>query len=204
MKEIQTAKCDTNPVMNRIHIEPAVKADAYLIGQTIVEAIGIELAEDFAGGRTVDDVVRLFAILAAREDSQYSYRNSLKAVDDDGNPMGFIVGYDGAMLQGLRVAFFEEVKRILGKDMEGKMDDETSPDEFYLDSLAVFPLYRGRGVAKALIEAMCRRAEKVGKPVGLLCDKGNVNARRLYDSLGFRLKGERKFAGEPMDHLQKG
>lgn len=181
-------------------IVEATKDDAALIGRVVVEAIGPELAADFAGENPVSSVTELFAALVAREDSQYSYRNALKAINDEDRPMGFIVAYDGARLHELRRAFFEEVKIRLGYDMEGNMPDETDPSEFYLDSLAVFPEFRGQGIASALIRAIADRATK---PLGLLCDKTNTRARRLYDSLGFRYVGDRPFAGELMHHLVK-
>lgn len=185
-----------------MEIVKAEKGDAPLIGEVVVTAIGEELAQELAGGKSVADVVRMFSNLAAREDSQYSYVNTLKAVDDDGRAMGFVVGYDGADLHRLRMAFFAEAREVLGREMDSSMGDECTPDEFYLDSLTVFPQYRGRGVARALIAAMGRRAEANGKPLGLLCDKSNSRARRLYDSLGFRQVGESMFAWELMDHLQ--
>ncbi len=183
-------------------IVSAVKEDALLIGEVVVTAIGEDVAVNFASDRSISDVRRLFSNLAAREDSQYSYLNTLKAVDDDGKPMGFVVAYDGARLNDLRKAFFEEAREVLGRDMEGQVADECEPGEYYLDSLAVFPLYRGRGVAHALISAMAERAAETGKRLGLLCDKHNVKARSLYDSVGFRPVGETPFAGEMMDHLQ--
>ncbi len=179
-------------------------ADAPLIGRVVVEAIGEDISAAFAEGKGIDAVVQLFAGLAAREDSQYSYLNTLKAVDDDGEAMGFAVGYDGAELHRLRRAFYSEVKRVLGKDMEGKMGDECQPGEYYLDSLAVFPQYRGRGIARELIKAMAERASLSGKPLGLLCKKTNIRARSLYDCSGFIQVGEAPFAGEIMDHLQLG
>lgn len=184
-------------------IVSATKDDAPLIGRVIVDAVGEELAESLAGGHTVDDVVRLFATVAAREDSQYSYRNALKAVDDEGTPMGFIVGYDGARLHELRPAFFEEARSIIGLEVKGPISDECEPSEFYLDSLAVFPAYRGRGIARALINSMSERAASFGKPTGLLCAKYNHRARSLYEKLGFLKVGESYFAGELMDHMQK-
>lgn len=180
----------------------ADKSDARMIGEAVVEAIGDNLANAFAGDKSVEDVKCMFATLAAREDSQYSYLNTLKAIDNNGNPMGFIVAYDGAILHKLRRAFFEEVRNALNRDMEGEMADECTGDEYYLDSLAVLPQYRGQGIARALIEAMSKRAANSGKPLGLLCDKTNSNARRLYDKLGFRKVGETTFAWELMDHLQ--
>lgn len=176
--------------------------DAQLIGRVVVTALGEELVNELAGAKTADDVTRMFATLAARDDSQYSWRNTLKAIDDNGEPMGYVVGYDGAKLHHLRKAFFAEARRVLDREMEGTMDDECQPDEFYLDSLAVFPAYRGRGVARSLITAIATRAADCGKPLGLLCDKTNTRARALYDSLGFKQVGETHFAWELMDHLQ--
>jgi len=187
-------------------IIPSLPHHARIIGKGITMAIGDELAERLgAPEHSSADVETLFASLAARTDTQYSYMNSFSAVDDSGEVMGILVCYDGARLIGLRRVFFSEAARQIGLKTEGDVDDlpvETSPDEFYLDSLAVMPEYRGRGVATALIEAAGVRARECGKPLGLLVDKTNSRARRLYDSLGFKQVGERFFAGELMDHLQ--
>lgn len=102
----------------------AEKADAREIGQVVVTAVGEEISAAFAEGKGIEAVITLFANLAAREDSQYSYLYTLKAVDDNGRAMGYVVGYDGALLHRLREAFYTEVKAVLGKDMEGKMGDE--------------------------------------------------------------------------------
>lgn len=177
-------------------------SDAPMIGETVVMAVGDEITERFAHPRPKEDVLKLFIHLAARNDSQYSYLNTLKALSDDGKPMGFIIGYDGEKLPLLRKAFFEEVRTALGREMEGTIPDECSPDEFYLDSLAVFPEYRGAGVARSLISVMSERAAGYGKPLGLLCDKENTRARRLYESLGFIKVGETPFADEMMNHMQ--
>ena len=174
------------------------------IGRAVTIAIGNDLAADLAGpDHTVEDVEALFSSLARREDSQYSYRNSLVAVDSDNNVMGVIVSYDGARLHRLRKAFMSEAETAIGLRFDGEPDDETDPDEYYLDSLAVFPPYRGKGIARQLIEAASLRAAAAGKPLGLLVSKTNPNARRLYDSLGFRPCGDRPFAGELMTHLRK-
>lgn len=187
-----------------IQIVRAGKEDAGMIGEAVVAALGPELAGELAGDKEIADVVNLFAVLAAREDSQYSYVNTLKAIDDSGRAMGFSVAYDGARLHEMRLPFYAEAKRILGRDLNGAMGEECTPAEFYLDSLAVFPAFRGMGVARALIEATAMRAAGSGKPLGLLCDKSNSRARRLYDSLGFHRVGETYFAGELMDHMQRG
>ncbi len=115
-------------------IQPATKAHAPLIAKAVMMAVGDEICADFAApDHTVDDVERLFTHLAELDDSQYSYRNTLVAVTPDGEVAGVCVAYDGAMLHPMRQHFFNAAKSFLGRDMEG-MSDETSADEFYLDT----------------------------------------------------------------------
>ena len=149
--------------------------DAPWIGKVVTMAIGAELAQELAGAEhSVTDVERMFASLAARDDSQYSYRNVLVAVDDADNVLGVVVAYDGARLRTLRLAFMEEAKEAIGLVFDREPDDETGPEEFYLDSLGVFPQYRGEGIARRLIEAAAARAHAARNERGnRAADKGN-------------------------------
>ena len=82
------------------------------------------------------------------------------------------------------------------------MDDETQAGELYLDSLAVLPEYRYRGIAKLLIRATKERANSMGLPcVGLLVDKANTSGEALYSSVGFRYVNDNQWGGHPMKHL---
>lgn len=82
------------------------------------------------------------------------------------------------------------------------MDDETQAGEVYLDSLAVMPDHRGKGIATSLLRAMIEKAAKEGHPaVGLLVDKGNPNAERLYLHVGFEYANDSSWGGHPMRHL---
>lgn len=188
-------------------IENATPDEASLIADAIIEAIGPELTAHLAGDtHTAKDVHDLFARLAARDDSQYSYRNSRIARDEDGEPMGICVSYDGADLKRLRRPFFAEANATFGWGMTDEeveaLPGETEPDEFYLDTLMTLPAYRGHGVGEALIRDAGRKAASSGKPLGLLCDTDNHRARRLYDRIGFKDRGVRPFAGHMMNHLQ--
>lgn len=165
-------------------------------------AVGDEICDAFAApDHTLADVERLFTHLALLDDSQYSYRNALVAVNDDGEVAGVCIGYDGARLHELRLRFFEAAKIFLNRDMEG-MADETSSDEFYLDTLAVLPHHRGKGIGSALLKASIEMAKKIGKPAGLLVDKTNPKAEALYRSLGFVHVDDRPFAGVLMSHMK--
>lgn len=189
-----------------MNIYTASPDDAPLIAEAILEAIGDELTDNLAGeSHSREDVKALFTRLAEREDTQYSYRNTRIAEDEAGRPMGVCVSYNGADNFALRVPFFEEAVKTLGWDIDlDRLDEipgETSEGEFYLDTLMTLPEYRGRGVAKALIEDAYLKAKNEGLPLALLCDTGNQPARRLYDAVGFREAGTRPFAGHLMNRL---
>lgn len=190
---------------NLFCIRAARREDAAAIARGVVMALHEDIALAFAGSRERLPLVdRLFAGLAARDDSQYSYRNSLVAEDASGRVAGIIVAYDGSRLHELREAFVAEANALLGtRFVNAEMDNETSGDEVYLDSLAVFPGFRGHRLGARLIEAAAQLHSGAGKPLGLLCEQGYDHLYRLYTSLGFRNVGMRPFAGTMMHHLQR-
>lgn len=190
--------------MDSISIRPATAADAPFIARAIIMAIGEEIAMRFAETAERRPLVdRLFTELAERDDSQYSYLNSHVAATADGHVAGIVVAYDGARLRELRRAFTAKAAEILGLDIDPEtMADETTPDEVYLDSLAVFPEYRGRGIAHSLIQCAAEKAHALGKPLGLLCEPENRPAETLYKSLGFKTIGQLPFAGVMMNHMR--
>lgn len=61
--------------------------------------------------------------------------------------------------------------------------------EGYIDNIAVFPQYRGRGVASGIINALAERAEVF---LTLEVRESNLPARRLYASLHFQEAGRRR------------
>lgn len=142
----------------------------------------------------------VFKELAARTDAQYSYCNALIA-EVDGVPAGAIVGYDGGRLYELREPLKALIKERQGRELD--VEDETAPGEFYLDSLAVLPQFRGCGVGRALLNAAAERAFSMGfERVGLIVDFDNPRAEKLYVSLGFRRVNATKFLGLDMWHMQ--
>ncbi len=190
--------------MTDITISPARPEHAPYIAQAVLMAVGEEIELSLAGGEDRRHLaLEAFTELAARTDSQYSYLNTLVATDAEGRVAGVLVSYDGARLLELRRSFFEVAARVLGLHFDDSLEAETDPGEIYLDSLAVFPGYRGKGLAGRLIEAAAERHAGSGKPLGLLVDVPNTGAYRLYTRLGFGKAGERPFAGVMMDHLQR-
>lgn len=185
-------------------VKEASKKDANVIAEGIMSAIGEEICTDLGGGKErLGDVKRLFSELAEQECSQYSYLNSLVAVDEDDRIAGVIVAYDGELLHSLRMTFVEKYNEIFNAEMkESELDDETTPDEIYIDTLMVRPEYRRQGVGALLIGGVIKKFAYSGKPIGLLVDYTNPNARKLYAKVGFEGLGTRKFCGVDMEHMQ--
>ena len=193
-------------MIEKILIRKGVKEDAPFIGKTITEAMGHELCVGLAEGEeNLPNVVKLFTDLAATETAQYSYKNTLIAVDKEDKRIGAIIGYDGAGLREMRKDFISKANELLGWNVTMEEADtwetETNSNEIYLDSLYVIPEYRNRGIASSLIKAAMEKYINIGKPFGLLVEPHNTKAHKLYKDLGFKEDGVNNFCGEPMIHL---
>ena len=180
------------------------------IARLIMTAMTDECCQNIAGEKhNIDDFHKMMLELVRMDDSQYSWRNAFVAVDEkatDGDidkaPVaGAIVGYDGKDLHRLRLRFQEAAKKHLEMDYS-QMDDETEAGEFYLDSLAIYPEYRRRGIARQLLQRASEYAASLNLPAALLVDKGNPNAERLYRSVGFEYCNDAMWGGHEMRHLR--
>lgn len=191
-----------------IHIEQARPSDASQIAPMIMEAMNLECCQWFAGPHhTLADFEQMMVRLVQMKESQYSYRNTLVAVDEaapSGQRIlaGICVSYDGAMLRSLRRAFIAEAKAAFGIDYSD-MADETASGELYADSLCVLHDYRGQGIASQLLNKTVEKGRAMGLPTGLLVDDGNPKAERLYTRLGFRVVGIDTWGGHSMKRMQK-
>ena len=182
--------------MNDIKIRPASVNDAPVIAQAFVMAVGEETVVRYCGA----DYLKALEAAASAEDTQYSYRNALVA-ELDGVPAGAVVGYDGALLESLRAATLSVIKEF--NPSVSVADDETQAGEFYIDSISVFPQFRGHGIGKRLLMAMTGKGLALGcSKVGLMVDFKNSEASSLYSSCGFQPVGEKLFFGHKMRHMQ--
>lgn len=181
----------------------ADKSQAAEIASLIMLAMNHDCCRYFVGEhRTLDDFRQIMTSLVRSDRSQYSYLNTLTAVDGRGKLCGICVCYDGGQLHFLREAFVKAMREKCGRDFRD-LDDETSAGELYIDSLAVREDERGKGIATMLLKAAVDRARKENFPAaGLLVDKGNPRAERLYSKLGFEYINDATWGGHPMRHLQ--
>ncbi|MCR5078035.1 MAG: GNAT family N-acetyltransferase [Prevotella sp.] len=185
-----------------ITIEQARKEQAAEIARLIMEAMNHECCQWFAGPEhTLDDFHRLMTSLVRRDDSQYSYRNTLAAITEEGQVAGICVSYDGALLHQLRLPFITGALSAFGCDYSA-MPDETQAGELYIDSLCVSKPFRNQGIATRLLQATIEKGRQMGLPAGLLVDTGNPRAEQLYLHMGFTYVDDNEWGGHKMKHLQ--
>jgi ribosomal protein S18 acetylase RimI-like enzyme len=68
---------------------------------------------------------------------------------------------------------------------------EERPEAVFLALIEIRPAYQDQGIGTAVIREVMADAHRRGLPVELHILKANVEARRLYERLGFRLTEER-------------
>ena len=115
-------KLNLNIRIMNITIREAEPRDAKQIARIITMAFHPDLCENMSGGNGTDVIFDLMQRLALREDSQYSYRNTL-VCEVDGNVAGGACGYDGKDLKRLREALFAD----LGIRATGLLVDTDNP-----------------------------------------------------------------------------
>lgn len=131
-----------------------------------------------------DEQIQIFANnICVRDDVLYSWNNTLIA-EIDGTPVGMLTSYDGHFYHDMRLRTMQLVKEHLGVEFPD-MEDEAVPGEYYLDSLAVIPQYRGMGIGRQLLQKGIAEGTALSLNVTLAVDPVNDRAKRLYRSLGF-------------------
>ena len=175
-----------------ITIRQARKEDAAQIAELFMLAWP---AEEIAQGLgiSVKELHESMTGVAASPETIYSFENSIVA-EVDGKVAGAMCAYD--------VRFKQPILEVIGEDSGFGQLRETEAGEFYLDSVGVYPEFRGMGIASKIIEAQVARAASLGhKVAGLLVDVDNPRAEALYSRLGFKYVDDKDFFGHPMRHM---
>jgi ribosomal protein S18 acetylase RimI-like enzyme len=180
-------------------IREALPGDAPELGKLIILAMD-DLAAKFVCSSDPYDAIPLFERFAALPANQYSYENTLVYEDEDG-VCGMINAYDGTDLETLRAPFLDHLETNYG--FQHKPEDETAPGEYYIDCISVAPNKQGKGIGKELIKAMVEYAFAHDQhTLGLLVNKENAKAEKLYANLGFKTVEEIDFMGGQYYHMQ--
>lgn len=180
-------------------IREALPEDASAIARLIILAMD-DLSAKFTGSSDPNEAIALFERFAMQPGNQYSFENTLVYEDEQG-VCGMINAYDGADLHALRAPFLDYLYKTYG--IKHNPDDETESGEYYLDCISVAPDRQGQGIGKKLILAMIDYAKQRKHNItGLLVNKDNPKAEKLYAKLGFKVVKEKDFMGGKYLHMQ--
>ncbi|MDN3722954.1 GNAT family N-acetyltransferase [Aequorivita sp. SDUM287046] len=182
------------------NIRPARPEDYNQVAPLIIQAME-DLACTFANTKNSQEAIPLFEHFFQKKSNQYSFEHTL-VFEETGKILGSITFYDGALLSTYRKPFLEYIVEKY-RVAELKIDDETEPNEIYIDTVSVSPHHQGKGIGKQLLAAAINCAKKDRqKRIGLLVDFNNPDAKKLYTALGFQSKGRKNLGNCIYEHLQ--
>jgi ribosomal protein S18 acetylase RimI-like enzyme len=175
-----------------IQIRDATLADAHALAELINyagEGLPLYLWERMTQpGENAWDVGRR---RAKREEGSFSYRNTLIAERDE-TIMACLIGYPLAAVPEpidyeAMPAMFVPLQEL----------EDLAPDTWYVNVLAVYPEYRGRGIGSRLLdvaEQLALQADKGG--LSIIVSDANSDAQRLYERKGYSQTAKRPMVKE--------
>lgn len=173
---------------NMITIRQAQVKDAANIAEGIYEAFLLPGSDIEKEPNFHQQWLDTLTIICAQADTHYSYCNTLVA-EVDGEIAGVIIAVDGKNYRIQREKMYPQLKSIFdivfGLNWED-MEDEAQAGELYVDSLAVFPPYRNRGIGTALLLHAKQQAQEQNIPLITLAVEPMNSAKTLYKELGFK------------------
>lgn len=185
--------------MTGLIIRKAKHEDSPQIAYCITLAMK-DIVLHFIGEEKPEKALEFMQKLVSEKGNQYSYENCWVAEIKD-EIVGAACIYDGAELQTLREPVAVKIKELF--DRPFNPENETQAGEHYIDTVGIRPDLQGKGIGTMLFQfLMVEYAHKQNKTLGLLVEKENPKAKRLYTKLGFIKTGDKRLAGKPMEHLQ--
>lgn len=178
-----------------IELRKATIEDCEFIAKMVMMALHI----------TEEDNERLYnhmVELVRDRKTLYYWERCIIAIDDDCNnkPVGMCLAYDGVDYPERREYSFSFVctdGKLLSENNSDLLcqPDEAGWGEMYVDSLAILPEYRGKGIGRMLLMDALKRSVKLALMPTILVDPNNESALKLYKSVGFEFGEEMRVFG---------
>lgn len=159
-----------------------------------------DIVYKFIGENSTEKALHFLKSLIVQKNNQYSYENCW-VIQDNNKVIATANIYDGADLEKLRTPVALLIKTMFNQELI--YEEETQPGEYYIDCIGVNPDYQGKGIGSKMLQFLIDEyVHKKNETLGLLVDKDNPNAKKLYLKLGFKIVGKKTLAGKEMEHLQ--
>lgn len=163
-------------------IQHAIKENAadlaYLLnlaGEGIPKYLWSEIAEDG------QDLMEVGRARASREEGGFSYTNARVSVEDV-SVRGMIVSYQQP--DPYSIEDIEEYPEIVKPLV---LLEAKAPGSWYINAIAVFETFQGKGVAQELLNEAEQRAISAGNSeISLIVASENSRAERLYKHIGYK------------------
>lgn len=131
---------------------------------------------------------------ARREEGAFSYKNAVVA-ESNGEVVACLIGYPlpdrpAPIDRETTPAMFVPLQEL----------ENVAPGTWYVNVLAAYPRWRGRGYGARLLSLAERLATEAGRNgLSIIVADTNAGARRLYERVGFRQVAERPMVKDDWD-----
>lgn len=182
-----------------VTIRDARKEDAPFLAECILAGFHFSDFDEMVSDDMSDALERLTECEAC-EDTLYSFTKT-RVAEVDGTPAGALLSYPGELFKELRDRTFRQYWPSFF-ELYPNDEPEADPGEYYLDSLAVHPDFRKRGLGKVLLMDGIQKGVALGfKKVTLIADTGYPHLISFYEALGFVPEGHRHVTGTEFQRL---
>lgn len=188
-------------------LRPMMPRDGHEVSRLIVMAIE-DLAEQFTKVTNLEDLYKRLQLIIDAPETRFSAGYGL-VVEEDGVIAGAGFAYSGEIIRFLTENMINLMKAEGSNyhvDEEKRLLDskEAHEDEFYIDNLAVFEDFRGKGYSRLIIQAFERKAREAGfAKIAILADVNNPKAKAIYERLGYVSDSVFRVLGHDYDHMVK-
>jgi len=159
-----------------------------------------DIVYQFIGLDSREKALQWLESLVREKGNQYSYENCWVMESGDKILAAAIV-YDGGRLYELRKGVADRIASMFNRGFHP--EDETGEGEYYIDCVGVDPDQQGLGIGTKIFRFLIDTyVQTQNNTLGLLVDKDNASAKKLYLKLGFEIVGEKTLMGKNMEHLQ--
>lgn len=143
---------------------------------------------------SVESPIETGRLRAMRDDGSFTWRNAELVVSGD-EVVGLLTGYrqpdEMALTTGDPSGVHPVFVPLIGLEAE-------APGTWYINAVAVYPAWRGRGVGRLLLErADAHAAETGARGLSLITADVLPAALRLYEKHGFSVRAERPLVPYP-------
>ena len=175
----------------KIEIREAIQADARLVAYAVLRALDMGMEE-----------MERFVVSCSDENAMYSWKDSFVA-EVDGKPAGCLIAYEGSRYKALRERTWPRLWLDMSEDELENVEIEAFPGEYFLDSLAILPEFRGHDIGKRLLQAALDKGRRLGcHSATLMVDVNKPKLCAYYQSMGFGEYGLIDFFGHTYKRMK--